>query len=117
MTCHLSAAASDSAQNHSSVQEMEKDRSSQIETKVEIETCIHELLRCQESCNSITLELVLLDVMIKDRFADASQNEAARQFLLEAYKELLINRASDLEDSLISVRDRLKKLKNNKEMV
>lgn len=74
------------------------------------DTLLHDLWNCLNDSSQIAVDTELLDCLIKDRFEEPERNETAREFLIEAYKESLFQRATDLEDNLQSVLERLRKL-------
>lgn len=74
---------------------------------------ILDLCRCIDDCNQIPCTDVLLDCLIKDQFIDSANNETGREFVIEAYKDLLCEKATALEESLEAIRDQLKGIRDS----
>lgn len=73
---------------------------------------ILDLCHCIDDCNQIPCTDILLDCLIKDQFIESADNETGREFLIEAYKDSLCEKATALEESLEAIRDQLKEIRD-----
>ena len=61
---------------------------------------LHDLWTCLNNSSEMTVGVDVLDHLIKDQFQKSEFNEIGREFLIEGYKNSLLEKATVLEKSL-----------------
>lgn len=76
-----------------------------------IDQLLDDLLTSLNDCDQIGIDCDLLDCLVKDRFEEPERNQAAREFLIAAYKELLSQKIGYLEEDLKTIRKQFEELR------
>lgn len=71
---------------------------------------LHDLWTCLNDSSEMTVGVDVLDHLIKDQFQKSEFNEIGREFLIEGYKNSLLEKATALEESLQMVLEQARKL-------
>ena len=77
---------------------------------VVLDRILHDLWFCLNESSQIAVDSDVLDRLIRDQFQNSELNEIGREFLVESYKDSLLEKTIALEESLQLVLDQLRKL-------